>query len=194
VVAVEESRKAVVVRPAKGKKPPMFMGGGGEVHARVREAMRQVLLDDRPCNYLNRTGTRLLAESRNTAREARLDRRAVVPLSASRCFWFTWTGTRVQRTLCLIAQSVGLSAVDHQIAIELSAGVEEAVARLTSIDGSKLEAIELAKLMASKRFRKLDEHLDDELLTEALALDALDTEKAKVLLNNLQAQIVKRHL
>lgn len=187
VVAVEESRKAVVVRPAKGKKPPMFMGGGGEVHARVREAMRQALLDERPCNYLNRTGARLLAEARSTARESGLDRNAVVPLSPSRCLWFTWTGTREQRTLCLVAQLVGLSAIDHEVAIELSAGVDDAVNRLTSVDGAKLKAVELAKRMPRKRFRKLDEHLDDELLTAALALDALDTAAASVLLGKLKA-------
>ena len=63
--------------------------------------------------------------------------------------------------------------------------------RLTSVDGAKLEAVELAKRMPGKRLRKLDEHLDDELLTEALALDALDTSAARVLLGNLKAKTLR---
>ncbi|QDU88604.1 hypothetical protein Pla175_19840 [Pirellulimonas nuda] len=189
VVAIEDERRVVVVRPAKGSKPPMFTSGGGEVHPRVRDAMRLALLDDRPCGYLNSTGARLLAEARLTAREAGIDRRRLVPLSPSSCLWFTWTGTKAQRTLCLIADAAGLAPADHKIAVELSASAADSARRLAGVDALSLDPARPAARLPSKQTRKLDEHLDEGLLIEALAVDALDLETARGLLMGLRAAV-----
>lgn len=185
VVAVEDARKAVVVRPAKGKKPPMFSGGGGEIHAQVRETMRAVLMGSHPCKYLNSKASRLLQEARRTAVDAGLCQHAVVPLSPNRCLWFTWTGTRTQRTLCLLADSLGLSPVDHEVAIEFNASDSEVVQRLSEVDRSSLDSLQLAARIPAKQLRKLDEYLDEALLIEALARDALDVAEAQDLLKTV---------
>ncbi|MEO8498108.1 MAG: hypothetical protein ABI614_23830, partial [Planctomycetota bacterium] len=92
--------------PPTAKKPPRFFGDGGEIHPRVRQMMREVVLADRPFNYLNATAARLLKDTRATAFQAGLTRQSLVALSAARCLWFTWTGTKIQRTLLLRADSM----------------------------------------------------------------------------------------
>jgi ATP-dependent Lhr-like helicase len=184
-VAVEDDRRAIVVRPAKGKKPPLFASGGGEVHPRVREMMREVLLGDRPCHYVNATGARLLNSARRTAHEAGIGAHSLVPLSSNSCLWFTWTGTKTQRTLCLIADSLGLSPADHKVAIELSVSVDDATRRLSKVDVSQIDATQLAARVTAKQVRKLDLYLDDELLIEALSHDALDVRSALILVSEL---------
>ena len=67
VVSVDDDRKEITVRPAHGKKPPNFFGGGGEIHPRVRQMMRDVVLGDRQFRYLNATAARLLSDARETA-------------------------------------------------------------------------------------------------------------------------------
>lgn len=65
------------------------------------------------------------------------------------------------------------------MAIEFdSTGKDELVKRLTSIVSSPIDAIQLANRLPSKQFRKLDELLSDELLSESLANDFLDIEGA----------------
>jgi ATP-dependent Lhr-like helicase len=189
VVSVEDDRLVIVVRPASGKKPPMFRNGGGEIHPRVREMMRVVLLDDRPCRYVNATGAQMLENARRPAREAGISRQKLLPLSPAACLWFTWTGTKAQRTLFLIADSLGLSPVDHKIAIGLSASVDEATRRLSKVDASRMDAIRLAERLGAKQVRKFDEYLDECLLIQSVAADMLDLDEASNVLADTQARL-----
>ncbi len=45
-VEVNARNAEILVKPATGKKPPKFFGGGGEIHPRIRETMQDVLRCD----------------------------------------------------------------------------------------------------------------------------------------------------
>ncbi len=188
VVAVDDERKEVVVRPAHGKKPPKFFGAGGEIHPRIRQMMREVVLGDRHFSYLNATAGRLLSDARSTARRATLAQQPIVALSAARSLWFTWTGTRIQRTLCLMADSVGLRATDRDIAIEFEASMPDVVRRLQQAVNQATDATLLAARLPAKQTRKLDYLIAEPLLIQSLAHDALDIPGAKSVFLTLMPQ------
>lgn len=179
VVNIDDSRREVIVKRARGKKPPRFFGGGGEIHPRIRHVMKDVVCSNRGLRYLDDTATQLLAQARDTAKASSLGNTSIVSLSPTKCLWFTWTGTRIQRTLRLLADQAGLSTIDRDVAIEFeTVGKNELAEKFFSIANSKIDSVELAQRLPSKQFRKLDELISDDLLSEALAVDFIDVRGA----------------
>ena len=179
VVKIDDSRREVIVKRAHGKKPPKFFGGGGEIHRRVREKMKEVVCGEKQLGYLDDAATQLLREARDTARTSKLQHSNIVELSPGRSLWFTWTGTRIQRTLCLLAEQNGLACTDRDIAIEFEAtGADDLINQLPRLASDGIDPVKLAHLLSSKQFRKLDELLSEDLLCESLASDFLDVEGA----------------
>lgn len=186
VINIDDDRREVIVKRAQGKKPPRFFGGGGEIHPRVRQMMKQIVCADTELSYLDDAAAELLVQSRRTAKVSCIRNTNLVDLSPSRCLWFTWTGTRIQRTLCLLAEHAGLSCTDRDVAIEFeSIGKAELADRLPAMAATPTNAIELAQRLPSKQFRKLDELLSEDLLCESLAIDFLDLDGAIECLNKL---------
>jgi ATP-dependent Lhr-like helicase len=179
VVEVDDERREIVVRPAHSSKPPRFLGAGGEIHSRVRQQMRAVLLGTKTYTFLNQTAASLLEDARSTAGRIRLAESPLVALGNGRCLWFTWTGTKVQRTLCLIAQTVGLDATDRDIAIEFEVSADDVRQRLGRALAASFDPFELATHIPAKQIRKFDGFVSDELLTYALAEDAIEVQGAE---------------
>ena len=163
-----------------------FFGAGGEIHPRVRQMMREVLLDGRKFTYLNATAERLLSDARSTAFQAGLAQQSLITLSQARCLWFTWTGTKVQRTLCLIAASVGLRATDRDVAIEFESGALDVIQRLQQALREPNDAGSLAARLPAKQTRKLDHLIAEPLLVQSLAHDALDIPGAEGVLRAME--------
>ena len=53
VIEVNLRQGEILVRPAVGRKPPKFAGGGGEIHARIREEMQRVVSTEDDFEYLD---------------------------------------------------------------------------------------------------------------------------------------------
>jgi ATP-dependent Lhr-like helicase len=178
VIRVDHDDRAILVVPAHGRKPPRFTGEAGEIHPKVREKMRDVLFGDKRYAYLDPTAGELLQRARENARISSLVSRPFVELSDSRCLWFTWTGTRVQRTLCLMARLFDMEVVDNDIAIRFSAPVADVTAAYRNLLQRPPSAKSLAQAMPSKCIRKFDELVAEPLLVESLAHDVIDLEEA----------------
>ena len=174
VATIDYERKEIVVRPARGKKAPMFAGVGGEIHGRIRQEMRRVVTEESDYSYLDDTGRRLLSSARHTASQLCLQSCDWIPQSPSHCVWFTWTGSRTQRTLCLLAKSTGLECVDQGIAIEFEESESKVRRAMTGLAKKSIEPLEVAAMVDSKQRRKLDHLVAESLLLQALANDALD--------------------
>jgi ATP-dependent Lhr-like helicase len=185
VIEIDDDSREILVRPAHGRKAPRFLGAGGEIHHRVRQKMRDVLLGAKAYPYLNQTGSDLLAHARRTAERVGLSMNPLIALGENRCLWFTWTGTKTQRTLCLFADAVGLAATDRDIAIEFESGVRDVFDKLSRAYGSAVDARALAKRIPVKQVRKFDEYVSEELLTFALASDAIDASAARRIIGTL---------
>jgi len=188
VLDVDHDRCEILVSPAKGKKPPRFQGSVGEIHPRVREMMRAVLLGSKAYPYLNATAMQLLEEARRAAGTALLPSRPLLALGERDSLWFTWTGTKIQRTLCLMASMLGLEAIDQDIAIHFHAGVDEVIRGYAELVKTAPDPGTLAERILTKQIRKFDKFLSDDILTTSLACDAIDVPQAIALARNLASQ------
>ncbi|MEN6365647.1 MAG: exonuclease domain-containing protein [Thermoguttaceae bacterium] len=187
VVSVDHDRCEILVVPAQGRKAPRFLGSVGEIHPRTRQMMREVLLSGNDFPYLNETATELLRQARQTAQTSNFSNQALVTLGKEGCLWFTWTGTVIQRTLCLMAELAGLEPNDQDIAIQFKSNAGDVLARYGRLLSSPPDARELTAEIREKRMRKFDEFLSDDLLTESLARDAVDVSGACRLIESLLA-------
>ena len=169
--------------PAKGRKPTKFFGGSGEIHRRVREMMKSVLNSKKQFGYLNDGANDLLEQARGVANSTGLSNSDWVALGPNECLWFTWTGTKIQRTLRLICEKVNLKSQDCEIALQFPVGLQEAQEIIFKASKMTHEPIVLAQLFNAKQVRKFDEFVSIELLDQAIANDALDVAGAMQLLN-----------
>ncbi|HMJ88374.1 MAG TPA: DEAD/DEAH box helicase [Candidatus Acidoferrum sp.] len=99
---IDAGTKTVWVSPAKGGKVPMFVGSGGDLHSRVVQEMRAVLLSNDGPAYIDNPARELLGGARHVVQRVGLDKSDVL-LVAGGIQWFPWTGTRGLRTLSIIA-------------------------------------------------------------------------------------------
>lgn len=175
---VDHDRKEIAVKPARGRKPPRFTGGAGEIHPRVRQKMQDVLRGDKPLPYLNEKACIMLDHARHSAHEAGLFKRQVLSPSQNTSIWFTWTGTRVQRTLMMMGIHAGLRASDLGVALDFQNPADEVRAKYASVLNHPPGPLVLASLIPTKMRRKYDCYLDEALLVHSLAESALDVEGA----------------
>lgn len=178
IAHVDLDRAEVHVVPATGRKRPLFLGGPGEVHDRVRQRMREVLDESVEYAYLNSVGKRLLDHARHAAAEAGVTVPSLVAVSDRRTLWFTWTGTRTQTTLVAMFNAIGVGAADRSVAIDLDKAVDDARETIGSVASAPIDVMAVASSVQPKHRRKYDHLLDDELLDKAIARDSLDADGA----------------
>lgn len=111
---VDLKAKKIEVIPAKDGKKPKFFGSGGIVHQKIREKMYQILYSDEDFEVLNQTSVDELEETRrdfsifaiqNTALERPLQ------IAEKKILLYTFTGTKINRTLQLLFDLVGIKSV-----------------------------------------------------------------------------------
>ena len=161
--------------------------GGSEVHPHVASAIRDLLRSEAILPYLDPTAATMLAESRALAREiGALDGGPIG--DGPRVLWFTWAGSRVDRTLLAIATTaLGLKARDGGIALVFEHATEAAVrASYRSILEAPPSAEALAAGLPGRALEKYDPYLSDDLLARAFARDHLDLDGALTLIRDLE--------
>ena len=99
VVSIDEARKIIYVSKAHNTRIPSWSGGGGDIHAKVVQRMKQVLLENTIYPYLRPNAQKLLSEARELARESGLLKRDILPCGDTSFFLCPWTGTREMRTI-----------------------------------------------------------------------------------------------
>lgn len=180
------NQKLVLVVLSPGKKPTPFPGAAAEIHTRVVQEMKMVLLNNDEPAYLDQNSKFLLRASRQTARVVCLDKTDVV-LGRQSIQWFPWVGTRALRTLSLLAKSAKIGHETDQLSITYRvSSLEEFYAHLREVTASKPDSIALANLMPVKAVEKFDDFAPEQLLDEANAQSRLDVsaavEAAKIIL------------
>lgn len=175
---IDPRRLKIHVKPAKGYKPPRFLGAVGEIHTWIRQAMRDVLLTDKTYPYLDPVATQILNGARSVALDAGLHKSVLYDESPVSTLWFTWTGTQTQRTLMLMADLGGLKTTDLDVALRFDADVDAVQQCYRGLLQSEFTAEQLAERIPVKARRKYDHYISEELLVPSLAADAVDLESA----------------
>jgi ATP-dependent Lhr-like helicase len=161
----------------------MFLSGGGEVHSRVSEKMRDVLAAIDEYSYLDPVAQSLMRIGRD--RCSGLARRAVMSLGSQRTRLLTWTGTRIQLTLAAAIEIKKLRVEVGPIALHVDAPIAEVRAALESLLSRDVDARALASVCAAARERKYDRYLSSEIRTESISRDFVDIDGARAVVRVL---------
>ncbi|MFV8337155.1 DEAD/DEAH box helicase [Flavobacterium sp. RSP29] len=131
---VDLKAKKIEVIPAKDGKKPKFSGGGGIVHRKIREKMYEILFSDETFEVLNQTSSDELEEMRRDfsifdVRSTELQRPLLV--TEKKLFLYTFTGTKINRTLQLLFDTVEIRSVldDSSSLFDIKASKEEFISK-----------------------------------------------------------------
>ena len=180
VLEIDVGRQEISVEPSRGGRLPHFAGASGaDIHPVVRQKMREVVLGDVVPQYLDSTAKAMLAAARTAAREADLAEVRFL-CDGSSTIWFTWTGSRINRTvLALGSGCAGSEATDDDIALTFANTSKHAlVADYRDILSHPPTALSLAAEFSLKSQEKYDRFLSSDLQARVFAQNALDIDGA----------------
>ena len=195
VLEVDVSRRLVYVKGVEGKMEISWPGEFGEVHTRILERMRQVLVEDTVYPYLKENAAHRLNVARQVAKRTGLGEKNLVHLGGYTYCLFPWLGTRsfraMRKMICAIAPTLGISGIDFEgcyyitFRMEKSdeAGFIKAMNAYFGKSAPKGTSLVDAKELPS--FEKYDEYVPGELLRLAYATDRLNTEEASARIREL---------
>lgn len=183
VEEVDAARRLVFAHLVAGKGEIAWPGDHGEIHTRVLERMRQVLLEDTEYPYLGEGAVKRLREARAVAAATGMTNRNIMPLGGSKWVYFPWLGTRSFRTLRrYIVRNSGfakLSGMDFGGCFYMTFKLEgctgdELLLRLgTMIRREGIDTGELVGGGEAPLLDKYDPYIPAELLRDAFAADHL---------------------
>ena len=177
ILEIDIDREEILVEPSRGGRLPLFAGASGpDLHPRIHAKMREVLALIRKCQpILIRPRKRCWSEARTFARESDI---LGYPFfgDGNETIWFTWSGTRVNRTLLGLGLYHGLHVRDEGFALTFDKVSDADIqARYSPFSSwNILIPLELAQHFPMKAVEKYDGSLIDELLSEAFARNYLD--------------------
>jgi ATP-dependent Lhr-like helicase len=182
VAQLLEQEKVLVVKRVRGTSRTHFAGGGyGDLHNRVVERMRRVLVEDDFYPYLTDRATARLKEARSMVRSTGIaDGPCIISLGGNKIALLPWTGSRIVRTLSLrFAQTESTRASEEGFYLVISgttAGPETTLAALREIAGTRWNATDIAERLspAFLKQKKYDEFLPTRLLQRAFATSSVD--------------------
>jgi ATP-dependent Lhr-like helicase len=176
IIQVYLNNKEILVEPAAGGRLPSFEGGiGADMHARVREKMREVLFSETVPTYLDPVAKGLLQQARREAQIVNLSQHQFFN-DGNDTLWFTWTSSKINRTLAALGRfyrqlhldDEGIGLLFHGI----SAGdiAEAYLPFLLEIPGPQ----DLASHFPVKAIEKYEHYLKTDLQSKLIAKNSLD--------------------
>ncbi len=184
VVEIDLKRKTVFVERVKGKANVSWNGGGGNIHSRIMQRMRAVLLEDVEYRYLNSGAVARLQEARQLSQQVGLAQHNILPLGGDSVCIFPWMGTVACRTLdrylrVFSKATLGINLISgtfpYYLTVRLSkGGTKELIQEITSISKRNVSEFDLVKDDEAPQLQKYDEFVPSELLRKAFASDYLD--------------------
>jgi ATP-dependent helicase Lhr and Lhr-like helicase len=176
ILDIDHDRKTITVRPSPGGRVPGFHSTSGrDIHPRVREVMKALLEPGDLPQYLDMKAREMLVKARATAADSGLLRTCFVQ-DGPDAIWFTWTGSRIQRTLRgLGAFFGGFKVEDEDVALTFEKTPVDRVQEVYRAFLSECpDAVALARQFPYRIVQKYDRYLSDDLTAEVFARERMD--------------------
>ncbi len=178
---IDEEQKTIFVVRAGGGTPPLFAGGAGRVHTRVRQRMRQLLESAEVPPYLDEVARRFLKESRANYAARGLAQAHTLD-QGPELLLLTWLGDSTNEALACLLRRRGLLATPSGPGVEVLKGrhtAEEVLDMLLDAGIDDAPALDLL-LADTKNLQreKWDWALPDRLLRKTYASLNLDLDEA----------------
>ncbi len=181
VEQVDEEQKTIFVVRASGGAPPLFSGGAGRTHTRVRKRMREVLESSELPVYLDDAAKRFVGEGRVNYRTRGLGETFVLD-QGRELMLLTWLGDAANEALACLLRCKGYEATPAGPGVEVirgQAGVDVLLDALADVAADELPALESLLADANNLERaKWDWALPGRLLRGAYASLNLDLVEA----------------
>lgn len=175
---LEDSKVVLVVPSPKGAKP-IFLSAGGEIHTRIVQEMREVLLGETVPKYLQVDGAAILQSARTIFRKAELDQQNII-VGKGIIHWYPWVGTRTMRTLQMHAIALGIAADMDDLGLHFHlADFADFLDYLHATAAADYDPDVIADSLPIKSFDKYDDFIPSPLLNVQNAHDHLDFPEAK---------------
>lgn len=181
VQEIDETHKTIHVASARAGAPPLFNGGGGQVHTRVRQRMRELYLQTDVLGYLDAEAQRFLDEGRATFHGLGLEDRIILD-QGSQAILLTWLGDPANEAISCLLMARGVSAMAGRLGVEIQrAGrsledIEDLLADLGIYEAPTID--ELLANAGNLAKQKWDGLLSPKLLRESYASSNLDVDEA----------------
>ena len=181
VLSVDEERRIIEVERAKGGKRQPWRGGGIQIHTRILQMMREILLSAGDFIYIKERARRRLAIAREAAQTCDLMSSSILPLADNRFLLCPWCGTRRFNTLALMLEHGGFNVVRTYEPYYL-----EVRAKCDTVNDLKRQFAQLCQNPPSIEelsnqvddhaliVNKYDQYVPEPLLREAYSVDYLD--------------------
>jgi ATP-dependent Lhr-like helicase len=181
VKAIEETQKTIIVERTKGGSPPLFSGGTGRVHTRIRQKMRELLESTKNLIYLDETARRFLIEASDAYQRRSLSSVYLID-QGNETVLMTWLGDAANEALACLLNSHGFKSFAGGPAIEVHKGLrtnQDILAALSQIATQPQPPLEeLLSNTKNLHREKWDWALPDHLLRVSYASLNLDFEEA----------------
>lgn len=187
VTDLDMPRRLVYVQKVKGKMEVSWPGDSGEIHTRLLEKMREILLGEEQYAYLLPNAAARLATARRVARATGMDKSLLLSIGGSSWVLFPWLGTRAFRTLKRYlrreAGRLGISDIQSEGCCyltfkgkgDLRNGFLRAIGDDLSRDG--IDTTEMLAAGEAPIFDKFDEYIPADLLKKGYIADRLSPEE-----------------
>ncbi len=189
VEEIDLDHRLIFVHAVEGKMAISWPGGTGEIHTRILEGMRAVLLGEEEYPYLSRNASARLETARRTARAAGMHRSMLISLGGGSYAFFPWLGTRafrtVRRALSHFAPRLGISELRSEGCVYITFRREggrgiDLLSELSSLLALSPDSPEyLVDAREAPAFEKYDRMIPPSLLRSAFARDRLSLDEVK---------------
>ena len=174
ILEVHDRDKVIEVTPDHAGKPPVFGGDPGEIHEKVIQRMREVLLADYLPSFLDDTAAELLSSARDAFRRSKLDDVPIQPLSDDRHLLAPWTGTVDTNSLAIVLTCLGYIVQAFDGILDVSSAKSRSKDLISDLEDIAADGMDLPDLIRSRAgaliFEKFHHYLrDDLLLADALS-------------------------
>ncbi|MBR2421898.1 MAG: DEAD/DEAH box helicase [Oscillospiraceae bacterium] len=188
VLDVDHKRHLVYCEQVKGSIPAYFGECPGDLHTKILQRMRQVLLEEKQYPYLMKNAVARLAQARYMASHSRAAETPLIHLGGNMWCLLPWVGTyaflAMERFLKIkCGDRLGLKNFDSarpyymQFTMKVS---EDDFYRIAQEEIQKpFDPLELVYPKELPLFDKYDEYLPEELVRKGFAYGVLDVEEMK---------------
>lgn len=178
---VDEPQKTIFVTRTRGGVPPLFSGGAGRVHTKVRQRMRELLETNEVPEYLDTVAKRFLDEGRRNYAARELNNAFYIDQGAE-VLLLTWLGDAANEALACLVMQYGMVATAAGPGVEVRKGgnsLDDVISTLQSIASEPTPELD-ALLFDVKNLgrEKWDWALPDTLLRRTYASLNLDLDEA----------------
>ncbi len=188
VLDIEPKAKTIWVKRVEGIASVAWRGGSHNIHTKVLERMRRVLLEDIEYSYLQTGAKERLKTVRQLALQVELDRRHLISLGGKTCWIFPWMGTVTYRTLerCLnfCCQELDIKSIGgvapYFFTVKLGKNkLEDLYTAIIALGKQRTSVQDLVSPKEVPKLQKYDDFIPPNLLHQAFASDCLDVVELK---------------